>query len=98
MALIWQGWSSVSPLQEKPFHKLGGSSDINQKSYVSRATFYRLFDSLCWLVYQCDRIYSQLEKAFRSNEIQTKQDFFFLLIEKWMVQGVLIQTLVEKQP
>lgn len=92
-ALIWQGMEQC--LQEKPFHKLR-ISDINQKSYVSRATFYRLFDSLQdVLVYQCDRIYSQLEKAFRSNEIQTKQDFFLLLIEKWMVQGVLIQTLVE---
>ena len=82
-ALIWQGMEQY--LQEKPFHKLR-ISDINQKSYVSRATFYRLFDSLQdVLVYQCDRIYSQLEKAFRSNEIQTKQDFFLLLIEKWMV-------------
>ena len=76
-------------------HKLR-ISYINQKSYVSRATFYRLFDRLQdVLVYQCDRIYSQLEKALQSNEIQTKQDFFLLLIEKWMVQGVLLPTLVE---
>lgn len=91
--LIWQGMEQC--LQEKPFNKLR-ISDINQKSYVSRATFYRLFDSLQdVLIYECDRIYSQLAEAFKSKALHSKQDFFLLLIGKWMAQEVLIETLVE---
>ena len=91
--LIWQGMEQC--LQEKPFEKLR-ISDINQKSYVSRATFYRLFDGLQdVLVYECDQIYSQLEDAVEGEVIHSKQEFFLLLIEKWMKQEVLIQTLVE---
>lgn len=91
--LIWQGMEQC--LQEKPFNKLR-ISDINQKSYVSRATFYRLFDSLQdVLIYECDQIYTQLAKALKSKTVHTKRDFFLLLIEKWMAQEVLIETLVE---
>lgn len=91
--LIWQGMEQC--LQEKPFDKLR-ISDINQKSYVSRATFYRLFDGLQdVLVYACDRIYSQLAEAVNGAKIHSRQEFFLLLIEKWMKQEVLIQTLVE---
>ena len=91
--LIWQGMEQC--LQEKNFQKLR-ISDINQKSYVSRATFYRLFDSLQdVLIYECDCIYTQLAEALKSKAVHTKQDFFLLLIEKWMAQEVLIETLVE---
>ncbi len=91
--LIWQGMEQC--LQEKPLDKLR-ISDINQKSYVSRATFYRLFDGLQdVLVYACDRIYSQLAEAVNGAKIHSRQEFFLLLIEKWMKQEVLIQTLVE---
>ena len=91
--LIWQGMEQC--LQEKPFQKLR-ISDINQKSYISRATFYRLFDGLQdVLVYACDRIYSQLADAVKEEAIHSRQEFFLLLIEKWMAQEVLIQTLVE---
>lgn len=79
----------------KPFDKLR-IRDINQKSYVSRATFYRLFDGLQdVLIYACDRIYSQLAEAVNGAKIHSRQEFFLLLIEKWMKQEVLIQTLVE---
>lgn len=91
--LIWQGMEQC--LRKKPFHKLR-ISDINQESYISRATFYRLFDSLQdVLVYECDQIYSQLAEAVKGAEIHSRQEFFLLLIEKWMKQEVLIQTLVE---
>lgn len=91
--LIWQGMEQC--LREKPFHKLR-ISDINKKSYVSRATFYRLFDTLQdVLVYECDQIYDQLAEAVEGTPLPFNQDFFLLLIEKWMKQEVLIQTLVE---
>lgn len=91
--LIWQGMAAC--LQEKHFDQLR-ISDISQKSYISRATFYRLFDNLRdVLVYQCDQIYSQLADAVAHAAVSSKRDFFLLLIEKWMAQDVLIQTLVE---
>lgn len=91
--LIWQGMEQC--LREKPFCKLR-ISDINQKSYISRATFYRLFDGLQdVLVYECDQIYSQLAEAVEGSEIHSKQEFFLLLIKKWMKQEILIQVLVD---
>ena len=91
--LIWQGMEQC--LREKPLNKLR-ISDINQKSYVSRATFYRLFDSLQdVLIYECDQIYSQLAEAVKQKAVHSRQEFFLLLIEKWMAQEVLIETLAE---
>lgn len=91
--LIWQGMEQC--LQEKSFSKLR-ISDINQASYVSRATFYRLFDSLQdVLAYECDQIYSQLAVAAKNTCFSSKEKFFLLLIEKWMAQDILIKTLVE---
>lgn len=91
--LIWNGMERC--LQEKSFDKLR-ISDINQKTYISRATFYRLFDSLQdVLVYECDKIYDQLAETAEKEKIHSKREFFLLLIEKWMTQEILIKTLVE---
>ena len=91
--LIWQGMEQC--LREKPLSKLR-ISDINQKSYVSRATFYRLFDGVeDVLAYECDQIYSQLAEAIQHRKVRSRRAFFLLLIEKWMAQEVLIETLVE---
>ena len=73
--LIWRGMEQC--LREKTFQKLR-ISDIHQKSYVSRATFYRLFDSLQdVLIYECDQIYTQLAEALKGKTVHTKQGFFF---------------------
>ena len=82
-------------LQEKSFEKLR-ITDIYQKSFVSRATFYRLFDSLQdVIVYECDCIYMRLAKEIKQESFRSKQDFFIYLIESWLKQEVLIKTLVE---
>lgn len=47
------------------------------------------------MIYECDCIYTQLADALKSKAVHTKQVFFLLLIEKWMAQEVLIETLVE---
>lgn len=50
--LIWNGMKKC--LLEKSLDKLH-ITDIYQKSFVSRATFYRLFDSLPDVIaYECD--------------------------------------------
>ena len=91
--LIWQGMEQC--LQEKTFDKLR-ITDIYQKSFVSRATFYRLFDSLQdVIVYECDHIYMQLSEEIQKETFKSKQDFFIYLIKSWLKEEVLLKTLVE---
>lgn len=91
--LIWQGMEAC--LQEKSLDKLR-ITDIYEKSYVSRATFYRLFDSLQdVLVYECDCIYTRLAEGLNQSLFKSKQEFFLYLIEEWIKHDVLIKTLAE---
>ena len=91
--LIWEGMEKA--LQEKNLRKLR-VTDIYEKSFVSRATFYRLFDSVeDVLSYECDLIYLQLAEAVQSAAFDSRQALFLYLIEKWLEQEVLIKTLVE---
>ena len=91
--LIWEGMEKA--LREKPLCKLR-VMDIYEKSFVSRATFYRLFDSVeDVLAYECDLIYSRLTEVVQNASFASKQELFLCLIEKWLEQEVLIKTLVE---
>ena len=91
--LIWEGMEKA--LQEKSLQKLR-VTDIYEKSFVSRATFYRLFDSVeDVLSYECDLIYRQLTEVVQKAAFDSKQQLFLCLIEKWLEQEVLIKTLVE---
>lgn len=91
--LIWEGMEKA--LQEKPLRKLR-VIDIYEKSFVSRATFYRLFDSVeDVLSYECDLIYHQLTEVVQNAAFDSRQQLFLCLIEKWLAQEVLIKTLVE---
>lgn len=91
--LIWEGVEKC--LQEKSLNKLR-IIDIYEKSYVSRATFYRLFDNVeDVLVYKCDQIYDELAKEIENSNFNSKQEIFLCLIEKWLEYDVLIKTLVE---
>lgn len=91
--LIWQGMEQC--LREKTFDKLR-ITDINQKTFVSRATFYRLFDTLQdVIVYECDCIYTQLAEEIQKEKFRSKKEFFLYLIESWLEQEVLLKTLVE---
>lgn len=91
--LIWEGMEKA--LQEKPLCKLR-VTDIYEKSFVSRATFYRLFDSVeDVLSYKCDLIYLQLTEVVQNVAFDSKQQLFLCFIEKWLEQEVLIKTLVE---
>lgn len=91
--LIWEGMETC--LQEKSLDKLR-ITDIYQKSFVSRATFYRLFDSVQDVIaYKCDCIYLQLAENIRTSYFKSRQEIFLFLIEEWLKQEVLIKTLVE---
>lgn len=91
--LIWQGMEEC--LLEKNLDKVR-ITDIYQKSFVSRATFYRLFDSIQDVIaYECDCIYLQLAENIKTSFFRSRQEIFLFLIEEWLKQEVLIKTLVE---
>lgn len=91
--LIWQGMEKC--LLEKSLNKVR-ITDIYQKSFVSRATFYRLFDSIQDVIaYKCDCIYLQLAENIKTSYFKSRQEIFLFLIEEWLKQEVLIKTLVE---
>lgn len=91
--LIWEGMEKC--LLEKSLDKIR-IIDIYQKSFVSRATFYRLFDSLQDVIaYECDCIYLQLAENIETSFFKTRQEIFLFLIEEWLKHEVLIKTLVE---
>lgn len=91
--LIWHDMKKC--LLEKNFDKLR-ITDIYQKSFVSRATFYRLFDSTADVIaYECDCIYLQLADNIKNSRFKSQQEIFLYLIEQWLEQDILIKTLVE---
>lgn len=91
--LIWQGMEKC--LLEKSLDKVR-ITDIHQKSLVSRATFYRLFDSVQDVIaYECDCIYFQLAENMQASHFNSRQEIFLFLIEEWLKQDTLIKTLVE---
>lgn len=91
--LIWDGMEKY--LKEKSLDKMR-VTDIYQKSYISRATFYRLFDTVQDVSkYECDKIYAELAMAENNSVFNSKHDFFIYLIQKWIEQDVLIKTLAE---
>lgn len=91
--LIWQGMKEC--LQEKSLDKLR-VTDINQKSFVSRATFYRLFDAPKDVIaYECDCVYLRLAETMDQEAYPTKHAFFLCMIEKWLDEELLIRTVVE---
>lgn len=87
--LIWQGLEQC--LQEKELKKIR-IADINEKCYVSRTTFYRLFDSVeDVLVYRCDRIFDDLN----TEQFASTKDYFLFLIARCLEEQVLLKALVE---
>lgn len=91
--LIWEGMEKC--LQEKPLGKIR-VADINEKSYVSRATFYRLFDSIQdVLVYECDKIFSELSAQLGKGGFSSSGEFFLFFIQQWLKQKTLVKVLAE---
>ncbi|OZG63502.1 AcrR family transcriptional regulator [Bifidobacterium lemurum] len=91
--LIWKGLERC--LREKEYRKIH-VNDINEKSYVSRATFYRLFDSIDdVLSYRCDLIFRELEEKLVQRQFATNHDLFLVFVEEWLSQETLVKALVE---
>lgn len=75
--LIWEGLEKC--LQEKALATVR-VSDINEKSFVSRATFYRLFDSVQdVLVYECDCIFTELTLELSKGSFSSNKELFLFI-------------------
>ncbi|OZG67389.1 TetR/AcrR family transcriptional regulator [Bifidobacterium eulemuris] len=82
-------------LREKEYRKIH-VRDICERSYVSRATFYRLFDAIDdVLSYRCDRIFQELADELSQRRFATNRDLLLVFIERWLGHGTLVSTLVE---
>ena len=91
--LIWKGLEQC--LQEKPFNKIR-IADINEKSYISRATFYRLFDGIeDVLVYECDCIFAAVSEELAQTRFSSNRELFLFFIHRWLEHKALIKALAE---
>lgn len=89
--LIWEGLREC--LKEKEIRKIH-IADINKKSYISRATFYRLFDSIeDVLVYECDQIFEQISIKLMEKQFFSPRDFFLFFIQQLLEQKDLMMGL-----
>jgi AcrR family transcriptional regulator len=81
-------------LKEKDFSKIS-ITDINLVSFVSRATFYRLFDNtIDVLAYQCDQMFERLIYEFDNMDIRALDEFFIYFIKQSMEHELLFETIV----
>ena len=82
-------------LEEKPFDKIR-VNDICKRCFVSRATFYRLFDQLVdVLVYECDNIHAEILKMIEKNKISDKTELAITCINIWLSHPTLIKAIVQ---
>ena len=70
-------------------------SDINRKTGVSRATFYRLFDRVeDVLVYLSEITFDEIQQELEKGKYHSKQEIFVSFVDKWLQQEILIPALV----
>lgn len=70
-------------------------SDLHQVSGVSRATFYRLFDTVeDVVVFQCDQLYDSLAEEIRANPELTMESFYIELTRRWLTMPKLMEAMV----
>ena len=91
--LIAQGLDKA--LQTKPYKDIK-INDIYLNSYVSRATFYRLFDSIYdVLLYKCDIIVQEMLKGLKTKQFKNNKERGFYCVNLWLSHEILIKTIVE---
>lgn len=82
-------------LKNKELNKIT-ISDISKESYVSRSTFYRLFDSIeDVLVYMCCQVFDDIRKILVENTYVCYQEMCICFISKWMEHSDLLDVLAK---
>lgn len=71
-------------------------TEIQKKSKIGRATFYRLFDNTAdVLSYMCDKVFIEADKDFEKITYPTADKTTLCFIEKCMENKVLLSAIVE---
>ena len=84
-------------LEEKPLSKIR-ISDIYSKSYVSRSTFYRLFDNIeDVFAYECDIIRNETMKTLKEEGFSNKSAEVIYCMKRWLKHETLIKAIVENR-
>lgn len=82
-------------LNEKTLEKIT-VTDLYNKSYVSRATFYRLFDNMNdVLSYMCDKMIQDSLDIALDKQFQSSDDFFIFFIQNWIDNAELVRALAQ---
>lgn len=70
--------------------------DINEASYVSRATFYRLFDCVeDVLIYDCDLIFEGVAERMQHCHFNDGNELFLFFIKSWFSHKALMNALAQ---
>ena len=84
-------------LEEKPFKKIR-VNDIYEKCYVSRATFYRMFDSITdVLSYESDAIFEEWMKLEETKTFSSKKERSLFIFSIWLQHRAFIKSLVDNE-
>lgn len=71
-------------------------TDISRASGISRATFYRIFDSpMDLLLYACDSMSMDLVESMQKAGLKTKRDFLVFVINHLMANSSILETIYE---
>ena len=82
-------------LKEKPLNK-SRINDIYEKCFVSRATFYRLFDNIYDVfAYECDNIFKDIVKLLQTQKFKDHTEQALYCVKRWLVHDILMKALVD---
>ncbi len=82
-------------LKEKSLPKIR-VSDIYEKSFVSRATFYRLFDCTEDIfLYECDAIRADTVRIMATKQFGSSNQQAIYCIKRWLEHETLMKTMVD---
>lgn len=71
-------------------------NDIFKKSFVSRATFYRLFDSIAdVLAYECNKIFAERMKVAENTTFANKTERAVYSATIWLSRPLLCKAIVD---
>lgn len=89
----------VKSLQEKEFDNIT-ISDLQKNSGVSRATFYRLFDTVDdVLAFKCEQLAKDLMNSFIQGDNYTNKNFLLFTMNYWIENSLYIEAMYKaKRP
>ncbi len=82
-------------LKTKDFDNIS-ISDLNKKSFVSRSTFYRLFDTTVDLLrYMCDTMFDDIIRTINRTQFSDTREMMEFFNREIMTKDILLDALVK---